>query len=304
MACLFYRRAASVLKFYGYCLIPIWLAACVFAPAEPINVEGGGAPTLMAQERLQPTLTPTRNRLAATAFPTWTPTATYTPALNITHSATQTLTPTPKFMLCSPVISLTLDKVWHYISVPYLPPPMGEDARHQGIDITYYSLEGDGHSILSVGVQAVSRGFVAASIRDSYPFGNLVILETPYHALPSELTVRLKIPQGQSLYLLYAHLDTAPLVTTGQEVGVCQLIGFVGRTGNTNAPHLHLETRYGPPGVSFSGFSAFTEDVTPEEAANYRRWRIGGEFRHFDPMLLLDPLHPSPTVTPSSNKKP
>lgn len=247
-----------------------------------------------------PTPQPVNTKAPATPFPTWTFTATLPDATPI---PTGTPLPTPEFVLCSPVASLSLDRLWRFISVPYLPPPMGEDARHQGVDIAYYRLDGDATTIMGVGVQAVLSGRVAASIADSFPFGNLVILETPRAALTQDLIERLKIPADRSLYLLFAHLQAAPLVSLGQEVAACQIVGYVGASGNTSAPHLHLETRLGPPGISFEVFSAFTENVTPQEAANYRRWRVGGEFVHFDPMKLLDPQHPSPTVTPRPTHK-
>lgn len=258
--------------------------------------------SLMAQPHYTstPTPEPPNTRPPVTPFPTWTFTATLPSA---TPTPTETPLPTAGFMLCSPVATLALDRLWRFISVPYLPPPIGEDARHQGVDIAYYRLGGEAHTILGDGVQSVLHGRVAASIADSFPFGNLLILETPRSDLTQELIERLKIPEDRSLYLLYAHLQAAPLVSLGQEVTACQVVGYVGESGNTNAPHLHLETRLGPPGVSFEGFSAFIESATPLEEANYRRWRVAGEFVHFDPMKLLDPQHPSPTVTPRPTKR-
>ena len=121
--------------------------------------------------------------------------------------------------------------------------------------------------------------------------------------MPDDLAVRLKVSDGQSLYLLYAHLQDGLSVSLGDEVPACGSLGRVGKTGNTNAPHLHLETRLGPSGAMFNVMSAFVENATLEEEANYRRWRVGGEFVHFDPMRLLDPQHPSPTVTPRPTKR-
>jgi murein DD-endopeptidase MepM/ murein hydrolase activator NlpD len=278
------------------------LTACQAAPEIPQNSLPdlpGEVPTLAALSNSTPTASPepTRSRPLATAFPTWTPTATFS------VTPTETPTPLPEFVLCSPVETLTLQELWRFVAVPYLPPPKGSDERHQGIDIAYYRLGGVAHSIEGDGVQSVLRGRVAASVAGSYPFGNLVIIETLRETLPEELIERLKLAEDQSLYLMYAHLQAAPLVSLGQEVSACQLLGRVGATGNTTAPHLHLETRRGPVGVIFEGLSAFVEGVTPQEAANYRRWRIGGEFIHFDPMKLLDPAHPSPTVTPKPTSR-
>jgi murein DD-endopeptidase MepM/ murein hydrolase activator NlpD len=67
----------------------------------------------------------------------------------------------------------------------------------------------------------------------------------------------------------------------------CQAIGKVGKTGNTEAAHLHFEARTGPPGVQFAGMSYFTDEATKEEKRNYRWWRLSGDFLHFDPMDLF-----------------
>ena len=146
------------------------------------------------------------------------------------------------------------------------------------------------------------RGKVTAAIADSYPYGNFVIIETPRSFLPQEIIQRLNIPEDRSLYLLYAHMQSSPQVALGEEVSACQLLGQVGKTGNTDAPHLHLETRLGMPGAVFTVMAAFTESATLEQEANYRLWRISGKYNHFDPMALLDPSHPSPTLTPDVKK--
>ena len=52
-------------------------------------------------------------------------------------------------------------------------------------------------------------------------------------------------------------------------------------------PHLHLETRLGLAGVTFDGMAYYSTQTTPEERANYERWRTSGDFRHFDPMLIF-----------------
>jgi murein DD-endopeptidase MepM/ murein hydrolase activator NlpD len=136
-------------------------------------------------------------------------------------------------------------------------------------------------------VQSVLKGWVSAALADTYPLGNLVIVETQREILPQALVEALDIPADRSLYLLYAHLDEPPLVNPGDEVAACQLLGAVGRSGNTLVAHLHLETRLGPPGATFNGLSRFTDSATEEERANYNLWRISGVFRHFDPMSLL-----------------
>ncbi|MEW5873024.1 MAG: M23 family metallopeptidase [Chloroflexota bacterium] len=246
------------------------------------------APPLLMLPHSSPSLTPPpptprRVRSATPQAPTLTP----TPTLSPTPSPSPTST--PAFMLCSPLQGYPLARLSKIVSDPYRPPPPGSDARHQGVDFTYHRLAGEAASIEGVVVLSVLRGRVAASVSDSFPFGNLVIIETAYDILPSLIVTRLGIPPGDSLYLLYAHMREAPLVSLNQEVTACHLIGHVGKSGNTEAAHLHLEARTGPPGAVFDGMSAFVGTVTPQERKNYDLWRTSGAFQHFDPMRLLIP---------------
>jgi murein DD-endopeptidase MepM/ murein hydrolase activator NlpD len=173
------------------------------------------------------------------------------------------------------------------LSQPYDPPPPGRDERHHGTDFAYYNHAGR-TAIAGEGVQAIMKGHVAAAIQDRLPYGNMVIIETPNEILPSEIIEALEIPTGVSIYHLYAHFDDTPLVTLGQEITCGQILGYVGQTGYIiPVPHLHLETRLGPPGISFESMAFFDLQATEEENSNYQRWRTGGEFQHFDPMGLF-----------------
>lgn len=193
--------------------------------------------------------------------------------------------------ICSPLSIIEIKDLSKIISSPYAPPPMGRDDRHQGVDFSYHRWKGTG-PIRGVGVQAVLPGSVAASLKDTFPYGNLVLIETSPDLLPQELQSLLDSAPGKSLYSMYAHLDGPPWVQLGQQVSPCQLLGLVGGSGNAVVPHLHLETRIGPPGMVFTGMSRFTEEATQLEKENYLLWRTSGEFIHFDPMKLfeIDPV--------------
>ena len=136
-------------------------------------------------------------------------------------------------------------------------------------------------------LQAVLSGKVAASIVDRYPYGNMVMIETKSEDLPPEVAELIKILPGESLYILFAHMNKSPLVNLGETVKACQLLGEVGMSGNTDIPHLHMETRLGPAGAIFESMRFYDTHATQEEMDNYVRWRTGGEFRHFDPITLL-----------------
>jgi murein DD-endopeptidase MepM/ murein hydrolase activator NlpD len=195
--------------------------------------------------------------------------------------------PTATFRICSPLQVVARIDLPRVISEPYKPPPMGSDARHQGVDFAYYHWRGNGR-IEGSQVRAVLSGRVAASLANTYPFGDIVIIETDNQSLPVGLKEALGIPPGKSLYVLYAHMQEDSIkVGLGENALSCQTIGAIGKSGNTLAAHLHLETRYGPPGISFTSFTAFTKSTTKESRDSYRLWRISGQFQHFDPMRLL-----------------
>ena len=206
---------------------------------------------------------------------------------SISWTAAPSSTGAPSFSLCSPIEGFPLVDLPRIISVGYHPPPKGQDDRHEGVDFCFYRWKDLG-SIEGKGAQSVLSGWIAAALDGTFPYGSFVIVETPAALIPQDLRVELKMGFNESLYVLYAHLQDQSLkVHLGQEVSSCQILGFVGRTGNTKAPHLHFETRIGPPGARFEGMSNFVDSTTEEERKNYRIWRIGGSYNHFDPMNLL-----------------
>ena len=202
-----------------------------------------------------------------------------------TSAPTGTSTPVP-FVVCSPLEIHSLEELPEITSDPYRPPPPGKEERHHGVDFSYYR-RGERTTIQGVGVQSVLSGRVAAAIAESFPYGNVVIIETTYEVLPTELISELEIAPGESIYTLYAHMDQTPLVTLGETVQACQLLGQVGMSGNAYEPHLHLEMRLGAPGAQFSSMGYYKADDTEEERSNYLLWRTSWEFRHFDPMRVL-----------------
>ena len=79
-------------------------------------------------------------------------------------------------------------------------------------------------------IYAVSGGVVTAAAYH-YSLGYYVQV---YHG---------KDDNGNSYSTLYAHMNSAPIVSVGQSVSKGQTLGYVGSTGNSTGNHLHLEMK-------------------------------------------------------------
>jgi murein DD-endopeptidase MepM/ murein hydrolase activator NlpD len=247
------------------------------------------APGLVEHPVEQPTDT-----LVETLVPEATATArhaTITPAQDLVDASS----PTPDVAvidnLCSPLAEHTLDELFEIISDPYDPPPMGSDARHQGVDFSYYQY-GDRSTIEGMIVQAILPGTIVASVQNRIPYGNMVIVAIPLSELSPDMLVGLTYDPGEVLYLLYAHMLEYPELQVGDAVEQCEPIGKVGRTGGGEGydfliAHLHLEARIGPADAVFVDMAYYDTGASETARDNYRLWRMSGLFRHFDPLLLF-----------------
>lgn len=247
---------------------------------------------------------------AATA-PANTGTSTIPPALLIVPSRTATATtPTLTFTVCSPLQDVTLAEVVQpdILKNPFQSARAGMDDGHFGADFAYWS-RGTHKQMLGLPVHSVMQGRVAGVIQNRMPYGNAVIIETPLRAVPANQQAGIPTPaptvqpapnlfcppdpvhypvqSGRSLYLLYAHLDKSPTVSLGQPVSCGQAIGEVGTTGRSVNPHLHLETRAGPAGVTFAEMAHYDNAATENEMGTYCTWRVSGLFQAFDPLEIL-----------------
>jgi murein DD-endopeptidase MepM/ murein hydrolase activator NlpD len=258
------------------CAFLFLIAACSSNPARK-----DVTPSSSAEVRIAMTPTTTETLIPTTNAP---PTPTI--QKNTPKTATQASTPTPVVKLCSPLELHDLEQLPEIIGDPYQPPRPGREERHHGVDFAYYHYQ-DRDSMLGEPVQSILAGKVASVLDDHYPYGNMVIIETEREELPDSLVEELEIADGSSLYLLYAHLDQPPSVELSERVGACQRLGEVGMSGNTDIPHLHIETRLGPPGQVFDSMRYYDTRATLEELAAYELWRVSGVFEHFDPMILL-----------------
>ena len=204
-----------------------------------------------------------------------------------------TVTPLPTTKVCSPLTDHALSDLRKYISQPFA-APLGENKEqgHHGVDFAYYHrdeiitappLEGNP-------IQSVLNGIMAGlGYNDVY--GNYLIVETRFENLPADLTALYPIGPGQSIYLLYAHMQDLAPFEIREPLDCEQVIGYVGGSGSqffVSDPHLHLETRLGPSGIFIEPMAYYDTQATEEEKAEYLYWRTSDTFSLFDPMILLD----------------
>lgn len=187
--------------------------------------------------------------------------------------------------VCPPLSNITLDELPSIISSPYDSPQPVSNTRHEGVDFAFYN-QGTLEDIRGLAIHAILPGKIAGVINNRLPYGNAIIVETTYQHLPGELAEVLRITPDTSLYHLYAHMKDPPKLAIGQVVNCGDFLGEVGNTGTTIA-HLHLETRRGSPGKTFSSMAYYEVPLTEEEKNNFLYWKISGVFQHFNPMSIF-----------------
>jgi murein DD-endopeptidase MepM/ murein hydrolase activator NlpD len=214
-------------------------------------------------------------------------------------------------VISSPLYGISLEELPGTISQDFIAPPTGEDTGHHGVDFAFWS-RGDQSSILGLPITSVFPGKVVSAFNEiRIPYGYLVMTESPLSALPQSVLSTIKLPvlsasggqaeklncptgftdqrntESQSLYVLYGHLNNPPALEVGQMVNAGDIIGNVGNTGASSAPHLHLEMRIGPSNASFQSLGHYDPSTTDQERHDYCTWRISGVFQMFDPMTIL-----------------
>lgn len=115
---------------------------------------------------------------------------------------------------------------YHYITSPFgyrIHPITGVRKLHAGCDI-------GGSGINGTPIYAADSGTVSLATYNAGGYGNYVML---YHGTKSD---------GKQYATLYAHM-TRYVVSAGQKVQKGDVIGYVGSTGASTAPHLHFEIR-------------------------------------------------------------
>lgn len=245
------------------------------------------------------------------AYPSATLTLTTVPTLTPLLPVS-TPTPLPLPQVCSPLAGYDLEHLAGQVSNPYHPPPPGSDDPHYGVDLADFDQK-NRIARSGMSVQAVLSGRAAGITAGRFPYGNLLIVETALSDLAPHLVARLRLPEfppeavrplalscppyplpldwqsrPRSLYLLYAHLQSAPAYAAGEEIKCGQVVGAIGDSGNALAPHLHLEVRLGPAGMVFAPMAHYDPSASSEEMAAYCMWRVSGAFQSMDPFCLLN----------------
>lgn len=215
----------------------------------------------------------------------------------------------PVFEVCSPLLAYEIKDLPAMVVNPYSPPTPGRDEPHQGVDIAV-RISDDGVAQEGNEVQAILPGRVAGVINDRFPYGNAIIVETPFREIPSNVTGNMPertsapwaVPplscpdattldpvtsEQTSIYVMYAHLRERVGLRVGTMVPCGQKLGRIGSSGNALNPHLHLEARMGPSEVDIPVMAHYDTSATAEEMASYCLWRVSGTFQVLNPLILL-----------------
>jgi murein DD-endopeptidase MepM/ murein hydrolase activator NlpD len=251
--------------------------------------------------------------ITATPMPA-SPTPVPASATPVPPSATPVLpSPTPGLAVCSPLQGYALADLEGMISNPYHPPAPGSDDPHHGVDLAVLA-PGSRIAVPGNTVTASLPGQVVAVIENRFPYGSAVLVETPLELASSEWWAQAGVPDlaptlvprsaltcppfdsppawdnsRRSLYVLYAHLQSAAELQPGQSIACGETLGTVGDSGNALNPHLHFEVRVGPSGAQLGSMAHYDASATQSEMSTYCLWRISGLFQLVNPMQLLVP---------------
>ncbi len=157
---------------------------------------------------------------------------------------------------------------------------------HPGIDYTYQG--GDDQIYASAGGVVRFSGSMINRDGNYYDYGNYVIVEYPSDSVPQPMRDLPQYTEGDSVYILYAHLaeTVTGLITVGTVLNQGDVIGVVGSTGNSTAPHLHMEVRIGE--ADLAGDRTDTDEESLERnRIDYFVNRNQGRLPAIDPAVIF-----------------
>ena len=197
--------------------------------------------------------------------------------------------------VCSPFVDYPIDNLVDPMSNPYNPPIPGSDDPHLGVDFSVFDPDLR-MALKGSPVQSILAGEVVMLMNDRFPYGNAILVETPFHKLPvgwkEKLENQIKpklfgtnpsltcptgwdLPDQEitdlSLYILYTHLDMLETYALGDEVDCGNAIGSIGDSGNALATHLHVEMRYGYSSGIEGSMAHYPVSADEQEMRNYYR---------------------------------
>lgn len=140
-------------------------------------------------------------------------------------------------------------------SIPAIQPVSNHDLKRTASGFGYRI-----HPIYKISKFHAGMDFTAPTGTDVYATGNGVVREVK--SARRELGNHVIIDHGFGYQTVYAHLDRFN-VREGQKVKRGDIIGFVGSTGLSTAPHLHYEVHVNGNAVNPALY--YFNDLTPEE---------------------------------------
>ncbi len=156
------------------------------------------------------------------------------------------------------LIALSKEKEVMLSSIPAIQPLSNKDLKRTASGFGYRI-----HPIYKISKFHAGMDFTAPTGTDVYATGNGVISEVKSER--RELGNHIIIDHGYGYQTIYAHLDHFN-VRVGQKVKRGDVIGFVGCTGLSTAPHLHYEVKIN--GLNVDPALYYFNDLTPDEYDN------------------------------------
>lgn len=156
------------------------------------------------------------------------------------------------------VLKLALNKEEMLASIPAIMPVANEDLKRTASGWGYRI-----HPIYKVRKMHYGMDFTAPTGTPVYATGDGTVVETSGSSRSRVgFGLLVKVDHGFGYETLYAHLNTFN-VKVGQKVKRGEIIGYVGNSGGSTAPHLHYEVHRNGSAVNPQHY--YFRDLTPQE---------------------------------------